>query len=132
MQRLVFDKGKTYVVVYRSLCGKRKETRLYNGYWPDYLRNYRVVGVFEQVTNRDRSYEIPTDNPSEYNGIPEGTVWCSSRKKYVKSTCEYPIPRRRDYQNKLQHILKKAKELIALGIERKAALQAARKCECHR
>lgn len=107
-------------------------------------KDVEITGVFlaskktyEDRLKRGRFY--PKDNTRD--GVPEGfslerqykwdskTETSSFTGKYYLVRTHSPYERHQ-YKLKLLDILKKAKEFVAAGIDKKAALIAARKCAC--
>jgi hypothetical protein len=88
-----------------------------------------ICGVFvnsKQQTgwiNRNPVFYPPKQQAKKPVGVPEG-VWYSGHKNNGVA------PHRAEYKRRLQGILKKAQEFVTLGIDKKAALIAARKCSC--
>ena len=111
----------------------------------DGIEAFRLVGVF--LYNKKQRQERESNKkyhqkPNQEIGRPEGfevlekwewnnhflkEMWAG--KFEIRKGCYNR--HRSNYKKKLCSILKKAKELMELGIENKAALQAARKCACH-
>lgn len=109
-------------------------------------RDVKIIGVFlaskKTYENRlDRGRFYPKDKTPQ--GVPEGFSlekeykWDSKADGSVFTGKYFLIQRphsyeRHQYKLKLLGILKKAQEFIAAGIDKKAALIAARKCACRR
>lgn len=89
----------------------------------------KLIGVFENKSNVKRGgYRMKPLRPSErkWKDISEDGFSETRTIQKVFGETYYVGYLRGKFE-----ILKKARELMALGIERNAALHAARKCNCH-
>lgn len=84
-----------------------------------FVNSKKPTGFFRYRTSR----LYPRPETKRLFGFPEGAFSYQGENTGVGK-------HRAEYKHKLQSILKKAKEFIAAGIDKKAALIAARKCSC--
>jgi hypothetical protein len=102
--------------------------------------SYTLHGIFPNLAKHRLQRPFSPEQPKqsyEFLGVPEGkhlAKWKrdGSNVEFLKVE-DYPGYNfhREQFQSRMKKILKKAKELQAMGIDRKTAFSAARKCECN-
>lgn len=124
-----------FVFVDRDGCKRKSYTAFHAGVMLSDERSlYRLFGIFPNLApNRLRHRPQRYHGEESYIGIPEGaSIAFNGKELVVWYGGDNTSPHRREFQSRMKSFAKKARELMALGIERKAALAAARKCECVR
>ncbi len=117
---------------------EKKAERMYR-YDPRDFPTWEIYGIFEDLAPereyKSRDWTLKQEAWAK-EGIPEGKCVANQFRKIGEKVLYRTATRweqcvcRRRYLEGLKAIKEKAAELIALGIDRKAALQAARKCSC--
>lgn len=131
--------GYHLVYIYKDSNGNREAD---HNHPPATASN--LIGVFlasnavrRARNKRGRFYpkDLRPQGVSEGYSMEPELKWSREKKQWVSTgrwvmnLCDWN-PQRDNYKRYLQGILKKAQEFVAAGIDKKAALIAARKCSC--
>jgi len=100
----------------------------------DERNTYTIFGIFPNLAqDRQRYRPFRHNGEFSYLGVPEGaSLYPAGNEIKVNYHGTNIPPARQEFQYRMQSILDKAKELQEMGIDKKTALAAARKCDCKR